>query len=141
MPPLNRTGKKIVIIGSGPAGLAAAQQLNKAGHFVEVLERDNKVGGLLRYGIPDFKMEKNIIDRRVEVLIKEGIIFKTNTEVGKNFSIEKLKNYDAVVLCAGATIKRNLPIKGSELNGIKQAMEFLKLQNEVVDGLQKLQKN
>ena len=140
MPPLNRTGKKIVIIGSGPAGLAAAQQLNKAGHFVEVLERDNKVGGLLRYGIPDFKMEKNIIDRRVEVLIKEGIIFKTNTEVGKNFSIEKLKNYDAVVLCAGATIKRNLPIKGSELNGIKQAMEFLKLQNEVVDGLQKTSK-
>ena len=140
MPPLNRTGKKIAIIGSGPAGLAAAQQLNKAGHFVEVLERDNKVGGLLRYGIPDFKMEKNIIDRRVEVLIKEGIIFKTNTEVGKNFSIEKLKNYDAVVLCAGATIKRNLPIKGSKLNGIKQAMEFLKLQNEVVDGLQKTSK-
>ena len=140
MPPLNRTGKKIAIIGSGPAGLAAAQQLNKAGHFVEVLERDNKVGGLLRYGIPDFKMEKNIIDRRVKVLIKEGIIFKTNTEVGKNFSIEKLKNYDAVVLCAGATIKRNLPIKGSELNGIKQAMEFLKLQNEVVDGLQKTSK-
>ena len=140
MPPLNRTGKKIAIIGSGPAGLAAAQQLNKAGHFVEVLERDNKVGGLLRYGIPDFKMEKNIIDRRVEVLINEGIIFKTNTEVGKNFSIEKLKNYDAVVLCAGATIKRNLPIKGSELNGIKQAMEFLKLQNEVVDGLQKTSK-
>jgi len=140
MPPLNRTGKKIAIIGSGPAGLAAAQQLNKAGHFVEVLERDNKVGGLLRYGIPDFKMEKNIIDRRVEVLIKEGIIFKTNTEVGKNFSIEKLKNYDAVVLCAGATIKRNLPIKGSKLNGIKQAMEFLKLQNEVVEGLKKTSK-
>jgi glutamate synthase (NADPH/NADH) small chain len=140
MPPINRTGKKVAIIGSGPAGLAAGQQLNKAGHFVEVLERDNKVGGLLRYGIPDFKMEKNIIDRRVEVLIKEGIIFKTNTEVGKNFSIEKLKKYDAVVLCAGATIKRNLPIKGSELNGIKQAMEFLKLQNEVVDGLQKTSK-
>jgi glutamate synthase (NADPH/NADH) small chain len=135
IPPLNRTGKKIAIIGSGPAGLAAAQQLNKAGHFVEVFERDNKIGGLLRYGIPDFKMEKKIIDRRIEVLIKEGIIFKTNTEVGKNFSVEKLKNYDAVVLCAGATIKRNLPIKGSELNGVKQAMEFLKLQNEVVDGL------
>ena len=135
IPPLNRTGKKIAIIGSGPAGLAAAQQLNKAGHYVEVLERDNKIGGLLRYGIPDFKMEKNIIDRRIEVLIKEGIIFKTNTEVGKNFSVKKLKNYDAVVLCAGATIKRNLPIKGSELNGVKQAMEFLKLQNEVVNGL------
>ena len=138
--PKKRTGKKIAIIGSGPAGLAASQQLNKAGHNVEVLERDKKIGGLLRYGIPDFKMEKNIIDRRVEVLIKEGITFKTNTEVGKNFSIEKLKKYDAVVLCAGATIKRNLPIKGSELKGIKQAMDFLKLQNEVVDNLQKTNK-
>ena len=138
--PKKRTGKKIAIIGSGPAGLAASQQLNKAGHNVEVLERDKKIGGLLRYGIPDFKMEKNIIDRRVDVLIKEGITFKTNTEVGKNFSIEKLKKYDAVVLCAGATIKRNLPIKGSELKGIKQAMDFLKLQNEVVDNLQKTNK-
>ena len=138
--PSERTSKKIAIVGSGPAGLAAAQQLNKAGHNVEVLERDKKIGGLLRYGIPDFKMEKNIIDRRVEVLIKEGITFKTNTEVGKNFSIEKLKKYDAVVLCAGATIKRNLPIKGSELKGIKQAMDFLKLQNEVVDNLQKTNK-
>ena len=140
MIPKKRTGKKIAIIGSGPAGLAASQQLNKAGHNVEVLERDKKIGGLLRYGIPDFKMEKNIIDRRVDVLIKEGITFKTNTEVGKNFSIEKLKKYDAVVLCAGATIKRNLPIKGSELKGIKQAMDFLKLQNEVVDNLQKTNK-
>ena len=140
MMPKKRTGKKIAIIGSGPAGLAASQQLNKAGHNVEVLERDKKIGGLLRYGIPDFKMEKNIIDRRVEVLIKEGITFKTNTEVGKNFSIEKLKKYDAVVLCAGATTKRNLPIKGSELKGIKQAMDFLKLQNEVVDNLQKTNK-
>ena len=140
MIPKKRTGKKIAIIGSGPAGLAASQQLNKAGHNVDVFERDNKIGGLLRYGIPDFKMEKNIIDRRVEVLIKEGITFKTNTEVGKNFSIEKLKKYDAVVLCAGATIKRNLPIKGSELKGIKQAMDFLKLQNEVVDNLQKTNK-
>ena len=138
--PKKRTGKKIAIIGSGPAGLAASQQLNKAGHNVEVFERDKKIGGLLRYGIPDFKMEKNIIDRRVDVLIKEGITFKTNTEVGKNFSIEKLKKYDAVVLCAGATIKRNLPIKGSELKGIKQAMDFLKLQNEVVDNLQKTNK-
>ena len=138
--PKKRTGKKIAIIGSGPAGLAASQQLNKAGHNVEVLERDKKIGGLLRYGIPDFKMEKNIIDRRVDVLIKEGITFKTNTEVGKNFSTEKLKKYDAVVLCAGATIKRNLPIKGSELKGIKQAMDFLKLQNEVVDNLQKTNK-
>tara|TARA_B100000780_G_scaffold276974_1_gene246675 strand:- start:1747 stop:3207 length:1461 start_codon:yes stop_codon:yes gene_type:complete len=134
-PPLNRTGKKIAVVGSGPAGLAAAQQLNKAGHSVDVFERDSKIGGLLRYGIPDFKMEKNIIDRRLAVLKKEGINFFTNKEVGKNYSVENLKKYDSVVLCGGATIKRNLPIKGSDLNGVKQAMDFLKLQNEVVDGL------
>jgi len=135
--PLKRTGKKIAVIGSGPAGLAAAQQLNKAGHHVEVFERDSKVGGLLRYGIPDFKLEKHIIDRRVELLIKEGIIFRTNMEVGKNFSVEDLELYDSIVLCTGSTIKRELPIKGSNLNGVKQAMDFLKLQNEVVDGLNK----
>ena len=134
-PPLKRTGKKIAVIGSGPAGLAAAQQLNKAGHSVDVFERDSKIGGLLRYGIPDFKMEKNIIDRRLAVLKQEGINFFTNKEVGKNYSVENLKKYDSVVLCGGATIKRNLPIKGSDLNGVKQAMDFLKLQNEVVDGL------
>ena len=134
-PPLNRTGKKIAVVGSGPAGLAAAQQLNKAGHSVDVFERDSKIGGLLRYGIPDFKMEKNIIDRRLAVLKNEGINFFTNKEVGKNYSVENLKKYDSVVLCGGATIKRNLPIKGSDLNGVKQAMDFLKLQNEVVDGL------
>ena len=135
--PLKRTGKKIAVIGSGPAGLAAAQQLNKAGHHVEVFERDSKVGGLLRYGIPDFKLEKHIIDRRVELLIKEGITFRTNMEVGKNFSVEDLEVYDSIVLCTGSTIKRELPIKGSNLNGVKQAMDFLKLQNEVVDGLNK----
>jgi glutamate synthase (NADPH/NADH) small chain len=134
-PPLKRTGKKIAVVGSGPAGLAAAQQLNKAGHSVDVFERDSKIGGLLRYGIPDFKMEKNIIDRRLAVLKQEGINFFTNKEVGKNYSVENLKKYDSVVLCGGATIKRNLPIKGSDLNGVKQAMDFLKLQNEVVDGL------
>ena len=135
--PKKRTGKKIAVVGSGPAGLAAAQQLNKAGHTVIVFERDNKIGGLLRYGIPDFKLEKSIIDRRIDLLKEEGIIFKTNTEVGKNFSIENLKKYDSVVLCSGATIKRNLPIKGSEFKGIEQAMDFLKLQNEVVDGIKK----
>ena len=135
--PKKRTGKKIAVVGSGPAGLAAAQQLNKAGHTVIVFERDNKIGGLLRYGIPDFKLEKSIIDRRINLLKEEGIIFKTNTEVGKNFSIENLKKYDSVVLCSGATIKRNLPIKGSEFKGIEQAMDFLKLQNEVVDGIKK----
>ena len=136
-PPLNRTGKKIAIVGSGPAGLAAAQQLNKAGHSVDVYERDTKIGGLLRYGIPDFKMEKNIIDRRLSILKEEGINFFTNKEVGKNYSVKNLKKYDSIVLCGGATIKRNLPIKGSDLDGVKQAMDFLKLQNEVVDGLNK----
>ena len=136
-PPLNRTGKKIAVVGSGPAGLAAAQQLNKAGHTVDVFERDSKIGGLLRYGIPDFKMEKNIIDRRLSQLKEEGISFFTNKEVGKNYPIEQLKKYDSIVLCGGATIKRNLPIKGSDLDGVKQAMDFLKLQNEVVDGLNK----
>ena len=136
-PPLNRTGKKIAVVGSGPAGLAAAQQLNKAGHTVDVFERDSKIGGLLRYGIPDFKMEKNIIDRRLSQLKEEGINFFTNKEVGKNYPVENLKKYDSVVLCGGATIKRNLPIKGSDLDGVKQAMDFLKLQNEVVDGLNK----
>ena len=136
-PPENRTGKKIAVVGSGPAGLAAAQQLNKVGHIVHVFERDQKIGGLLRYGIPDFKMEKHIIDRRLSILKKEGIKFFPNTEVGKDFSCEKLKKYDSIVLCGGATIKRNLPIKGSELKGVKQAMEFLTLQNEVIDGLNK----
>ncbi|MDA7731184.1 glutamate synthase subunit beta [Flavobacteriaceae bacterium] len=136
-PPLNRTGKKIAVVGSGPAGLAAAQQLNKVGHTVDVFERDSKIGGLLRYGIPDFKMEKNIIDRRLSQLKEEGINFFTNKEVGKNYPVENLKKYDSVVLCGGATIKRNLPIKGSDLDGVKQAMDFLKLQNEVVDGLNK----
>ena len=134
-PPSIRTGKKIAVVGSGPAGLAAAQQLNKAGHYVDVYERDSKIGGLLRYGIPDFKMEKNIIDRRLSILEEEGINFFTDKEVGKNYSVENLKKYDSIVLCGGATIKRNLPIKGSNLDGVKQAMDFLKLQNEVVDGL------
>ena len=136
-PPKIRTGKKIAVVGSGPAGLAAAQQLNKVGHEVHVFERDSKIGGLLRYGIPDFKMEKHIIDRRLSILEKEGIKFYTETEVGKDLSCEELKQYDSVVLCGGATIKRNLPIKGSNLNGVKQAMDFLKLQNEVVDGIKK----
>ncbi len=136
-PPKIRTGKKIAVVGSGPAGLAAAQQLNKVGHEVHVFERDSKIGGLLRYGIPDFKMEKHIIDRRLSILEEEGIKFYTETEVGKDLSCEELKQYDSVVLCGGATIKRNLPIKGSNLNGVKQAMDFLKLQNEVVDGIKK----
>ncbi|MGM0933437.1 MAG: glutamate synthase subunit beta [Bacteroidota bacterium] len=133
--PEHRTGKEVAVVGSGPAGLAAAQQLNRAGHWVTVLERDKKAGGLLRYGIPDFKMEKHIIDRRLKVMEEEGIKFETGAEVGKNYDVEKLKNFDAVVLCGGATQRRNLPIPGADTRGVVQAMDFLKRNNEVVDGL------
>ena len=109
-PPESRTGKTVAVIGSGPAGLAAAQQLNRAGHTVTVFERDEKAGGLLRYGIPDFKMEKNVIDRRLAILEEEGIQFKTGVEVGKNMPVAELEAFDAVVLCGGATIRRRLPI-------------------------------
>ncbi|MCM8571119.1 glutamate synthase subunit beta [Gramella jeungdoensis] len=134
-PPAHRTDKKVAVIGSGPAGLAAAQQLNRAGHNVTVFERDAKVGGLLRYGIPDFKMEKKVIDRRLDIMKAEGIEFKTNVEVGKNYEIEKLDEFDAVVLCGGATARRELPIPGADAKGVMQAMKFLKNNNEVVDGL------
>ena len=135
-PPKVRTEKTVAVIGSGPAGLAAAQQLNRAGHTVTVFERDGKVGGLLRYGIPDFKMEKTVIDRRVAVLEEEGIIFKTNAHVGVNVDANKLKeDFDAVVLCGGATVRRNIPIPGADLKGVTQAMDFLKLNNQFVDGL------
>ena len=131
-----RTGKTIAVVGSGPSGLAAAQQLNRAGHLVTVFERDSKIGGLLRYGIPDFKLEKQVIDRRVEVLEQEGIVFKTNTNVGEDVSVETLRSdFDVILLCGGATAKRSLPIKGADLKGVVQAMDFLKLNNEYVDGL------
>ena len=134
MVPENRTNKKIAIIGSGPAGLSAAQQLNRAGHFVTVYERDNKIGGLLRYGIPDFKMEKNIIDRRLKILIEEGIKFKCNIEVGKTITVNELEDeFDSIVIAVGASIKRSLPIPGSELNGVVQAMDFLPHNNKAVD--------
>ncbi|WP_299384324.1 glutamate synthase subunit beta [uncultured Lacinutrix sp.] len=135
-PPKVRTEKTVAVIGSGPAGLAAAQQLNRAGHTVTVFERDEKVGGLLRYGIPDFKMEKTVIDRRVAVLEEEGIIFNTNAHVGKNIDANQLKDdFDAVVLCGGATVRRSIPIPGADLKGVTQAMDFLKLNNQYVDGL------
>jgi len=133
--PNNRTGKSIAIVGSGPAGLAAAQQLNRAGHHVTVFERDDELGGLLRYGIPNFKLEKGIIDRRIDILEREGITFKTNVHVGVNYSVKDLKTkFDAVVLCGGATQKRGLPINGADSAGVVQAMDFLTQQTKVVLG-------
>lgn len=138
-PPEKRTGKKVAVVGSGPAGLAAAQQLNRAGHEITVYERDEKPGGLLRYGIPDFKMEKNIIDRRLEVLKAEGIVFECNSHVGKDIEAKKLKNdFDAIILTGGATVRRNLPIEGSDLKGVVQAMEFLGQNNRRVEGIKDL---
>ena len=136
-PPEKRTGKTVAVIGSGPAGLATAQQLNRAGHTVTVFERDEKPGGLLRYGIPDFKMEKHIIDRRLAVLEEEGIIIKCGVHVGKDVKADDLKNdFDAVVLSTGATVRRNLPIPGADLKGVYQAMDFLPQNNRRVDGLE-----
>ncbi|PRY89681.1 glutamate synthase subunit beta [Mongoliibacter ruber] len=134
-PPKARTGKKVAVIGSGPAGLAAADQLNQAGHEVTVFEKDEKVGGLLRYGIPDFKLEKWVIERRVEVMAEEGVIFSTGTDVGFNIKAENiLRNYDAVVLATGAQQPRELNIKGSDLKGVHFAMDFLGKQNQVIGG-------
>lgn len=128
-----RTGKKIAVVGSGPAGLAAAAQLNYAGHTVTVFERDDAPGGLLRYGIPDFKLEKWIIDRRIGLLEEEGVVFKCNANVGQNISInDLLREFHAIVLAGGATIPRNLSIPGRELKGVHFAMEFLKQQNKRV---------
>jgi glutamate synthase (NADPH/NADH) small chain len=132
--PAKRTGKTVAVIGSGPAGLAAAQQLNRAGHLVTVFERENAIGGLLRYGIPNFKLEKGIIDRRVQILKAEGIIFKTNVNVGVNYSIAQLNEFDSVVLCGGATESRSLPTKGIATKGVVQAMDFLTQQTKVVYG-------
>ena len=130
-PPKKRTGFKVAIIGSGPAGLAAAAQLNKAGHTVTVFERADQIGGLIRYGIPDFKLNKDIIDRRLLVMEAEGISFKTNTNVGIDIKAEKLLNeFDAIVLCGGSTIPREIEIKGRNLKGIYPAMEFLSQQNK-----------
>jgi glutamate synthase (NADPH/NADH) small chain len=135
--PLIKTGKKVAVVGSGPAGLAAAAQLSKAGHSVTVYERDDRPGGLLRYGIPDFKLEKWIVDRRVEVMEKDGVVFKCNTEVGKDIAADEIaRNNDAVVLAGGSTIPRDLPIPGRELKGIHFAMDFLKQQNKRVSDTQ-----
>ncbi|MBS1527294.1 MAG: glutamate synthase subunit beta [Bacteroidetes bacterium] len=131
--PLVKTGKKVAVVGSGPAGLAAAAQLAKAGHAVTVYERDDKPGGLLRYGIPDFKLEKWVVERRIQIMEDDGVVFNCNVEVGKHIPADELtRNYDAVVLAGGSTIPRNLNIPGRELKGIHFAMDFLKQQNKRV---------
>jgi glutamate synthase (NADPH/NADH) small chain len=128
-----RTGKKVAVVGSGPAGMAVAAQLNYAGHSVTVYERDDAPGGLLRYGIPDFKLEKWVIDRRISLLEEEGVVFKCNANVGVNTSInDLLREFQAVVLAGGSTVPRNLDIPGRELKGVHFAMEFLKQQNKRV---------
>ena len=134
-PPAQRTGKKVAVVGSGPAGLACAAQLNRAGHLVTVFERAERPGGLLRYGIPDFKLEKTVIDRRLQVLAAEGIVFRNNAAVGGNVSAAGLQAFDAVVLCIGSTKSRDLAIPGRELEGIHYAMDFLPQQNRQVAGL------
>ncbi len=135
--PKFRTGKRVAVIGSGPAGLAAAAQLNKAGHWVIVFERADQLGGLLRYGIPDFKIEKHIIDRRVNLMKEEGIAFKTNAYIGVDISAQQIVNdFDAVVLCCGSTIPRDLPIGGRDLKGVHFAMDFLTHQNRINAGLE-----
>lgn len=135
VPPKTRTGKRVAVIGSGPSGMAAADQLNKAGHHVTLFEKDEKIGGLLRYGIPDFKLNKGTIDRRLELMVAEGLEIRTGVEVGKDISgAEIMAGYDAVCLAIGAMVPRDLPVEGRDLDGVHFAMEFLTQQNRVNDG-------
>ncbi|GII43704.1 glutamate synthase [Planotetraspora silvatica] len=134
-PPLDRTGRRVAVVGSGPAGLAAAQQLTRAGHDVTVFERADRIGGLLRYGIPEFKMEKRHIDRRLEQMEAEGTRFRTSVNVGVDVTVAELREeFDAIVLAGGATAWRDLPMPGRELGGVLQAMEYLPLANRVQQG-------
>jgi glutamate synthase (NADPH/NADH) small chain len=135
MPPKTRTGKKVAVVGSGPAGLACAQQLCRAGHLVTVFERADRPGGLLMYGIPDFKMEKQVIQRRLDQMAEEGVAFQTNANVGFDVPVAGLRNnFDAIVLCGGSTKPRDLPVPGRELDGIHFAMDFLPRQNRRIAG-------
>ena len=134
-PPLERTGRRVAVVGSGPAGLAAADQLNKAGHLVTVFERADRIGGLLRYGIPEFKMEKRILDRRLGVLEAEGIVFRAGADIGLNVPVEDLRrDFEAIVLAGGATAPRDLPVPGRNLGGIHFAMDYLTQQNRRCEG-------
>src|SRR6476659_3762470 len=133
-PPEKRTGKKVAVVGSGPAGLGCAAQLNKAGHLVTVFERADRIGGLLMYGIPNFKLEKSVVQRRIDLMKAEGVTFVTSANVGVDpqYSMEKLRNdFDAIVLCGGATKPRDLPVPGRELKGVHFAMEYLPQGNKV----------
>jgi glutamate synthase (NADPH/NADH) small chain len=133
--PRVRTGKAVAVIGSGPAGLAAAAQLNQAGHWVTVFERADRVGGLLRYGIPEFKMEKHVLDRRLNIMREEGVMFRTNANVGVNVSVDELRReFTAILLAGGSTAPRDLPVPGRELKGVYFAMEYLPLQNKRCEG-------
>jgi glutamate synthase (NADPH) small chain len=134
-PPLAKTGKRVAVVGSGPAGLACAQQLARAGHDVVLYEKADRIGGLLRYGIPDFKMEKHLIDRRMAQMSIEGVVFRPNVEVGKDVAAQELlSEFDAVVMAGGAEAPRDLPVPGRELDGIHLAMDFLPQQNRIVAG-------
>jgi len=134
-PPAVRTGKRVAVVGSGPAGLAAAEQLNRAGHSVTVFERAQRLGGLLTFGIPDFKLEKRVVDRRIALMEKEGIAFRANVAIGSDITMEKLRaDHDAVVLCIGACAPRDVSVPGRDLRGIHFAMDYLTAQNERVYG-------
>src|SRR5438094_2443488 len=134
-PPVLRTGKRVAVIGSGPAGLAAADQLNRAGHWVTVFERADRIGGLLRYGIPEFKLEKKYLDRRLRLMEQEGVMFRTKANVGVNVTLAEMREgCEAVVLAGGSTMPRNLTVPGRELAGIHFAMEYLTLQNRKCEG-------
>ncbi|MBK9178509.1 MAG: glutamate synthase subunit beta [Acidimicrobiales bacterium] len=134
-PPAVETGRAVAVVGSGPAGLAAAQQLRRAGHRVVVFERADRIGGLLRYGIPEFKMEKRVLDRRLAQMEAEGVEFRVSADVGVDVAVDDLRRqFDAIVLAGGATVARGLPIPGHDLNGVHQAMEFLPIANRVQQG-------
>jgi glutamate synthase (NADPH/NADH) small chain len=134
-PPSSRTGRSVAVVGSGPAGLAAADQLNRAGHLVTVFERDDRIGGLLRYGIPEFKLEKRWLERRLTLMAQEGIVFRPGLNIGVDVPVAALRrDFDAIVLCGGATAARDLPIPGRELEGIHFAVDFLTQQNRLCEG-------